>query len=55
MVKWWKTNCPICGEETTVPTQKDIRYCRDCKFQWSTELEEHVLIVLAADHVRKGK
>lgn len=57
--KWWETTCPICGEtETVEPVMvihaDMIRNCRDCKFQWSTELPEHVLIMLAAGHVRKG-
>lgn len=54
--KWWETHCPICGETETVTAQEDtIRYCGDCRFQWSTELQEYQVIVLARDHVRKGK
>lgn len=53
--KWWETNCPICGENETVTAQEDtIRYCRECKFQWSTELPEHMVIVLAVSYIRKA-
>lgn len=56
--KWWETHCPICGATETVEMlmqvhEDMIRYCRNCKFQWSTELPEQVLIMLAAGHVRK--
>lgn len=58
--KWRETRCPICGETETVETvmhihEDIIRYCRNCKFQWSIELSEHVLIMLARDHIREGK
>ena len=53
--KWYETHCPICGETETVTAQEEtIRYCGDCKFQWSTELPEHMVIVLAAGHIREG-
>ncbi len=56
--QWWDTTCPICGETETVELLfiihgDTIRNCRDCKFQWSTELPEHILIMLAAGHVRE--
>ncbi len=50
---WWATDCPICGETETVSAQEEtIRYCSDCKFQWSTELPEHMVITLAVGHLR---
>ena len=57
--KWWETHCPICGETETVEMimqvhEDAIHECSGCKFQWSTELPEHVLILLAAGHIRKG-
>ncbi len=56
--KWWETRCPICGDTEGVDHQPSegntIRYCGPCKFQWSTELGEWMIIVLARDHIRKG-
>ena len=56
--KWWETHCPICGDDDCVEHQPSegntIRYCRSCKFRWSTELEEWMLIIIARDHIRRG-
>lgn len=54
--KWWETHCPVCGEAETVTAQEEmIRYCTDCKFQWSMELEEYMVIILARNHLTQKK
>ena len=45
--------CPVCGAadvEHQPLEPSTIRYCRACKFQWSTELSLYVLASLAASH-----
>lgn len=58
MNRWWEKTCPVCGEDKRIerqPSQGDtIRYCRNCKFQWSIELAEWQLIVLAVAHNKKA-
>lgn len=56
--KWWKTHCPICektGEPVMQVHEDTVLCCDDCEFQWSAKLPEHVVIVLARDHIRKGE
>ena len=49
-IKMWENRCPVCGGEHVGrqgsesgewmgPSEKPntIRYCNDCRFQWSTE------------------
>lgn len=56
--RWWEKTCPACGEDRRIERRpsKDntIRYCRACKFRWSTEWAEWVMIVLARGHNRKA-
>lgn len=58
MDKWWEHTCPACGEEKRIdrlPSEGEtIRYCRNCKFQWSIELPEWLLIQLAVAHNREA-
>lgn len=47
----WHTHCPICGDELHVEHQNEtLRYCGFCKFQWSTELTEEMLLKLSVAH-----
>ncbi len=45
--------CPNCGSQeiTDCPSERDtIKYCEKCKFQWSTELPDGVLILMAVEY-----
>ncbi len=49
--RWWDTQCPACAEQNRIQQQeKTIRYCGECKFQWSTELNFGLLLAMAVDH-----
>lgn len=48
--------CPVCGDKGDIEEQSvSIRYCRACKFQWSMELSQALLVMLAVDHVKAAK
>ncbi len=50
---WWTKQCPACTEQNRIQHQEEtIRYCDECKFQWSTELNYALLLVMAVDHNR---
>lgn len=39
------THCPVCGKNGPVERQDEtVRYCVACRFQWSTEESEALLI-----------
>lgn len=53
--KRYETHCPICGKTERVDHQDDtVRYCADCKFQWSTELNDGVLMALSVARVKEA-
>ena len=52
----WHTHCPVCGKSEKVTHQEEsIHYCEDCKFQWSTELGEDMLLLLAVAHQQERR
>ncbi len=48
--KQWNTKCPVCGSRNVQHQEGTIRYCDDCRFQWSMKLTQVLLAQLAIAH-----
>ena len=46
----WDRRCPVCGGRDVQPQDAVIRYCSECRFQWSVELSYALLASLARAH-----
>ncbi len=50
--------CPDCGSVVIdhLPSEGDtIRSCRECGFQWSTELPDSFLVLMAIEHSKERR
>lgn len=51
----WDNNCPVCGGPSIERLDEFVRYCRDCKFQYTVELRDSLLMLIAHGHAAKLK